>query len=171
MSDQGLMFLYMAILGAVMGFIFDCTRILRRVVRHKNGLVYLEDSVYWLLMSFGVFYILLNYADGEIRFFYLLGIFLGMILYFVTLSKLIINLVVGFLKFLARLIKNCIIKPLWFIFVKPTKFLLKKIKALFLVLTKPIRLYLQKKYVCGKIRAIKYYKKTKRKIKKRLRGD
>ena len=111
MSNQAVIFLTAALVGAFVGFVYDLFRVLRKTFRHPNLVTYLEDAVYWLFVTLVMFYVMLNKNYGEIRAFSVAGVFLGMLLYFLSLSRLfmkvsmtLINWIKKLLLFLFRLI-------------------------------------------------------------------
>ena len=75
------------VLGFFAGFVYDLFRILRKSVKHPDILTQLEDLLFWVFVSGLIFYFVLNKNSGEVRFYIILGTFLGMGMYFLTLSK------------------------------------------------------------------------------------
>lgn len=100
-TSQSVIFFMSVALGLFAGFVYDLFRILRKTVRHPDFLTQLEDFIYWVFVSGLVFYFVLNKNSGEMRFYIILGAFLGMGLYFLTLSRPVMAVsltVTGFLK-------------------------------------------------------------------------
>jgi len=100
MSAQARFFLMTVLAGFLTAFLFDLFRVLRRLFRHPNFLTQAEDVVFWILAILGVFYIFLR-ENAQMRVFTFVGLFVGMALYFLTLSfyvRLVLNAVTGFLK-------------------------------------------------------------------------
>ena len=91
MSEQTLLFLTTVAAGVVMGFVYDLFRIIRKSFPHNSFMVQFEDVIYWVAVSFLMFYFMLHRNYGEIRFFSIVGAALGMVLYFCTLSVLIMK--------------------------------------------------------------------------------
>ena len=106
--NQSILFFQTVALGVIIGVVFDIFRILRRVFKHKNIFVYIEDGLFWLMVFLGVLYFILNHAHGQIRFFFLFGIALGIILYLNSISLIFIKVSTKIL----RLIVNNILKIL-----------------------------------------------------------
>lgn len=104
MSNQAAVFLMTVLVGFVIGFVYDLFRVVRKVVKHPGFLIQIEDMIYWILVSIIMFYVMLNKNYGEIRAFSVLGAFLGMLLYFLTVSRLFINVSMLLVKFLAKVI-------------------------------------------------------------------
>ncbi len=102
--------------GVIILVIYDVLRIFRRVISHSQGAVGLEDFLYWLLVTFFIFSMLFRKNNGAIRWFSVLGIFLGMVLYNITISPFLVKyLAMFFIK-----IKN-LLKKILFFFLKPLK--------------------------------------------------
>jgi|GEM_PF-2016275 len=127
--NQGLLFFQTFVLGILVAFVFDITRAFRRVFKHNNSIVHLEDTLFWILSFLGVLYFILNYAGGELRFFYFLGILLGFILYTYFFSRYIVNLFVKILKIIIKIIKFFLLVIYKFFY--PILLLTKKIYIFF----------------------------------------
>ncbi len=111
MTNQALLFLYSVIFGFVVGFFYDILRVFRRIIKHHKILIHIEDFLYWIFLTATLFFIMLSINNGEIRFFLFPGVFIGMILYYHTVSGLflktsdkIIKLIKTVLLFAIRLI-------------------------------------------------------------------
>ena len=91
MQGQAFIFLAAVITGFLCGFIFDAFRILRRIFRHGSVLTQIEDIIFWVLAALIVFYMMFITNSGELRGFGILGVFLGMVLYFASISRLVIS--------------------------------------------------------------------------------
>lgn len=89
LNEQARLFLFVILAGASIGAVYDTLRIFRKMIPHSMILIQLEDAFYWLGTAFFLFFMLLQQNYGEIRFFIILGVFLGMMCYFFTLSPLI----------------------------------------------------------------------------------
>lgn len=133
MSNQALVFLTTVIIGVFIGFVYDLFRVLRKVIHHSNLMTYLEDLVYWIFVSLIMFYVMLNKNYGEIRVFSILGAFLGMILYFLTLGRLFMAAsltIIDFIKKVFAVLFEIIMTPFKLIYKLleyPLKFCKKKI--------------------------------------------
>lgn len=104
MPDQALLFLSTVLVGMAIGVCFDVFRVLRRVATHKSWLVQVQDILFWLVATLGMFYFLLHRNFGEIRGFALGGAAIGAVLYFCTLSKLVLKVAVTVIRFLQKVI-------------------------------------------------------------------
>jgi len=137
MSNQGWLFLSTVLVGATIGLFYDFFRILRKTTPHSTWVVQLEDVLFWVIATGATFYFMLNRNFGEIRLFALLGTACGIILYFATISKIVLKISVTVINFFKRVIAaaiRIITLPLRFIFnlIAPPikKFLFKRRKNL-----------------------------------------
>ena len=87
---QAQLFLLTILLGGIMGLVYDGLRVFRHALAHKPFWIQLEDGIFWLVAVFLVFGVMLHASSGEIRFFTIFGLFGGMGLYFLTMSRLMI---------------------------------------------------------------------------------
>jgi len=114
MSFQASLFLTTVVIGVIAAFIYDWFRVFRRIIKHNNTFIQLEDCLYWIFVSLTVFIIMLNKNYGEIRVFSICGVFIGMIIYFILISSLFMNVsmtVVHFIKKVLTFIFNIITTP------------------------------------------------------------
>lgn len=93
-------FLTFLTLGAFLAFIYDIFRSARFIFKHPNWLVGLEDILYWIFCTIFVFYIILRINYGNIRWYIIIAIFSGSLIYFYSISKFIKNLIIKFIKIL-----------------------------------------------------------------------
>lgn len=91
--DEMQLFAVCMILGAVLAMVYDGVRIFRLMFHHKDWIVDVEDLVYWLFTAWMVFRTLFHYNQGALRGYAFLGMFLGVIVYVVSFSKLLMFLV------------------------------------------------------------------------------
>ena len=104
MADQVYTFLYVAGIGFAVGFFYDFLRLFRKFVKHSAALCNIQDAVYWMLVLVFTFYFMLNRFYGEIRLFSVLGFFLGMILYFATISRAVLSVLSLIWRFIAKVL-------------------------------------------------------------------
>ena len=96
-SSEYNVFLSFILIGFVIGFIFDFFRIFRRVYNTSNFITIIEDVLFWLISGFilllGIFVI----NHGKIRAYLFLGLFIGISIYLITISKIIIAIGINLL--------------------------------------------------------------------------
>lgn len=69
------------LLGVMVTCFYDGFRILRRLFKHGDRLVSLEDLFFWLVVAFQVFVLMQEENNGNLRWFAVLGALTGMLLY------------------------------------------------------------------------------------------
>lgn len=77
--------------GFGMGVVFDLFRVLRSSGHPRGLLSWLSDVLYWVSVTPLVVGLLLHANWGELRFYVLLGIALGLVLYFTVFSPLVLE--------------------------------------------------------------------------------
>ncbi|NLP17323.1 MAG: hypothetical protein GX379_09875 [Clostridiales bacterium] len=86
-------FLISVLWGAIILFAYDQLRILRRVIRHNNFFVTVQDISFWIFASVFIFAMLYVKNSGTIRGFSVMGMVIGMITYHYLLSDRIVTLI------------------------------------------------------------------------------
>ena len=82
-----IIFLYFILEGIAGGVFLDILRAFRHNRKVSDFVVYLEDILYWVLLGSGVIWLSYVLDTGTIRMYMLLAVFLGMLIYFLTLTK------------------------------------------------------------------------------------
>lgn len=147
--NQAYLFLIFILNGLLIGIIFDIFRILRRSFKTSNIITYIEDIAFWVISALIVMYSLFVFNNGEFRAYIFIGIFLGIAIYMLFLSKTIVNISVKVIsaikniiltiskiilypiKLIYKFIKRIFIKPIIKISTKANKFLAKNIKKVY----------------------------------------
>jgi spore cortex biosynthesis protein YabQ len=80
-------------LGIALAFAYDVIRIFRLLVPHADIVVDLEDLLFLLVTVWMVFGTLFKYNQGALRGYAFIGMFAGVIIYALTLSRLIMYIV------------------------------------------------------------------------------
>lgn len=88
--------------GALITFVYDLLRILRRAVRHGNVWIGVEDALFWVWAAFWIFSVLYHENDGSFRSYTLLSMAAGMIVYNRTVSSV-------FVKFAGRILRKLVL--------------------------------------------------------------
>lgn len=127
-------FLWISILvGAGLFFLYDILRIFRRIVPHGNLWIGLEDFLYWLICTGAVFVMLYQENDGMMRGFAFGGLLVGMLLYYLLLSRHVIRIHVLVWKkalgFLGKIF-GFFLRPIGHILKKILRFIRKRLKKL-----------------------------------------
>lgn len=126
-SQIGIFLIYL-IAGVLICLLYDIFRALRKTVKTPDLVTYIEDTIFWILVAIFLIYLIFVLNSGEIRFFMLIAICLGGIVYYFTLSKFFMNISVHILTFV-----KIIVKKLLSILLIPLKLFLrinKKVKCI-----------------------------------------
>ena len=91
-EDQALIFIVFTFTGILLGILFDFFRVFRRTFNTIDFITYLEDILYWILAGIIVLYNIWFFNNGEIRFFMIIGIIMGAIIYSLLFSSILIKI-------------------------------------------------------------------------------
>lgn len=105
-NDQAFLFLIFSINGALIGLFFDFFRILRRTFKTLNFITYIEDILFWICTGISIIYCMYNFANGDLRLYMFLGLAMGIILYMLALSKLVMGFFVTVILVIKQALKN-----------------------------------------------------------------
>ena len=89
------LFLLSFLIGLVFGAVYDVLRIIRIVKKHHRYVVFVEDFAFVVFCSFWYFLFSTELARGQIRLFILIGMFIGFIVYLLTVGSLTTRLATG----------------------------------------------------------------------------
>lgn len=159
-ANQLYVFGIMIICGAAGGAVFDLFRAVRKSFGANMLTTSLGDILFWFIISAGITAVIFSVNSGQIRWFEIIGIALGGILYFLLLSSLVMS-VMGFvfkifIKIFSTILKfvltpifflyKMIKRPFCWLIKKASRFLKKSIKraSVFRGAGKKIRLILKK---------------------------
>ncbi|MFM9281720.1 spore cortex biosynthesis protein YabQ [Paenibacillus jiagnxiensis] len=101
--SQWLTLMYMLFSGAAMGAVFDSYRVLSYRFRLTRWSIHFIDLLYWVLSALFIFRMLYASNHGELRFYVFLGLILGALLYFWTLSAIVQLIVVKLIEIIRKL--------------------------------------------------------------------
>ncbi len=104
-QDQAYLFIVFSLTGVVIGILFDFFRILRRSFKTSNIITYVEDVLFWILTGVLILYNIWYFNNGEIRIYMFLGIIMGLLIYMLTLSNIIVSLFSKILKMLIKILE------------------------------------------------------------------
>ncbi|WP_010168910.1 spore cortex biosynthesis protein YabQ [Candidatus Epulonipiscium viviparus] len=122
-SDQAALFWECIKIGIVMGAIYDLLRIARKIIKHIDILVHIEDILYWVTCSFIAFGVLYMHNYADIRPFSIIGIGLGAAMYFLTLSIIFMKIATEIINF----IHACIIR-IYNLILIPVNWIIRRLK-------------------------------------------
>lgn len=147
-SYQAKIFIFTVILGLIIGFIYDFIRFIRRIIVHSLLAIQLEDLVYWILMAVFAFMAILRANYGDIRPFLILGLFIGIVLYFLVFSKYILKIYISIMNYF---------KYILLFFIKVLRYFLSPFIQVLKFIFIPLRIFI------GKLK--KFNKKSKKHLK------
>ncbi|MBQ8040537.1 MAG: spore cortex biosynthesis protein YabQ [Lachnospiraceae bacterium] len=123
---QEIQFLFYSLcLGVIITFVYDNIRVLRRVLRHNNFFVSLEDLLFWVVAAIAIFLLQHKENNGVFRWFSIIGAFVGMLLYRKILSNFYIRNMTVILKHLLRwlyLLFSYLFSPIYYLEGKGMQF-------------------------------------------------
>lgn len=89
---EAMFFLASVLEGVGLVLVYDIFRIIRRVIKHGNIWIGMEDIFYWLFCTVSVFLMLYRENDGMMRAFSFLGIMFGIAIYYFLFSRFVIKI-------------------------------------------------------------------------------
>ncbi|MBR2408364.1 MAG: spore cortex biosynthesis protein YabQ [Lachnospiraceae bacterium] len=93
-------FLATVVLGLAAALCYDGLRVWRRLHKQNLFTVSVQDFVFWFFLGLAGFRLMYRHNAGTLRLFVLLGIFLGAVVYWVTLGRFFVKYCVKVLRFL-----------------------------------------------------------------------
>lgn len=122
------LFLQSAWYGMMLGVSYDALRILRRIIRHKNLIVYIEDYLFWVVWGVILFALIFNYNDGNVRGYVFGAVIIGGWLYTKSFSGFLVKYISVILNKIITFILKKPAKAVKIIIMKPVRYLKKGIK-------------------------------------------
>lgn len=113
LEHQVIVFLCSVVVGAFLCAIYDIFRIARIAFKASDTLVFIQDIFYFVITLAISFVLVIEYNQGVLRGFLLIGELLGFVIYFFTVSRLIMccaNGVIDLVKFVTL--------PLYWLLIK-----------------------------------------------------
>ena len=80
-------FLYSIVLGIIFALVYEIFRVIRKLKKHSTISVFVQDILYFAVISVVTFLFFLSRTNGEIRLFIIIGISLGYLFYFLLVSR------------------------------------------------------------------------------------
>lgn len=128
--EQLYSFAIFILVGFLIGLLFDMFRISRRTFKTSDIITYLEDILFWILSGLLILFSIFKFNNGDIRAYIILGIFIGLALYMLVFSKIVINTLVKII---------LVIKQIISFVSKIILYPIKLITRIFKIVTKPIK--------------------------------
>jgi spore cortex biosynthesis protein YabQ len=117
LKSQILSFLGSIVLGFIFCVIYDLLRVVRKYGKINDLRVFIEDIIYFAVISIITFIYYLPLTNGEIRFYILCGIFIGFLTLRLTLSYYILIVLNFIIKALIK-VQNLFLNGFYWFFVK-----------------------------------------------------
>lgn len=105
--------LHSLVLGMFIMILYDVLRIFRKLVKHSVWVTAFEDLLYWLICGVCIFLMLYQENSGDLRWFVVAGISIGMLLYNGTISTLLNDRIAKAIQFIFRILGKIIAVILW----------------------------------------------------------
>ena len=147
--------------GLLIGLLFDFFRILRKSMKTSDFMTYVEDILFWILTGFIILYSIFVYNNGEIRLFMFFAMIIGIMLYWLFISKFILKIslnIINLIKKVFKIVLNVIKVPFIFfikiikkVFLRPILFVIINIRNYFKKYFKNFYNIVKKKKISNKI--------------------
>ena len=103
--SQEQVFVLFFIVGTIIGLIFDLFRVIRKCFKTPDSITLLEDLIFISISGILIIYGIIIINNGEIRLFLFLAIFLGMLIYFLTISNLYVIILCEIVNLCKKILK------------------------------------------------------------------
>lgn len=110
LTHQLSVFIWSCFFGVCLGALYIVLRILRLIIKHNKIFVFIEDFIFMALSGVLTFLFCIGFNRGEVRFYILLGVIIGSLLFVNTIGQLVIIVINFVLKYLRRFF-SIIFKP------------------------------------------------------------
>ena len=124
-------------LGFFIGLYYEIFRFLRLALPHTSLLVGIEDLLFFLPVTLTFLFFCYAFSDGVIRWFSLIGTFLGFLLYLLTLGKLLLFFSDKILSLVRKILKGIyrhVLRPVFNVFKNITIYFFTKLKKFAIML-------------------------------------
>ena len=106
---QASLFLASMYVGLIIMALYDVLRLLRRIVKHNNIVVGIEDFLFWTVAGFVIFAMIYTENDGALRWFVVVGVYIGAFVYWRSFGMFMVKIVS---KYVNIILKYILKKPL-----------------------------------------------------------
>lgn len=100
------MFIISFFIGVAMGFSYDILRCLRRLLLHNIFFISVEDIAFWVIWALIIVSKIHEYNSGEFRVYVFVGVFIGTLIYLLTVSKVFMYIMSYILCFFGNIVKK-----------------------------------------------------------------
>lgn len=88
--------------GIIICVLFDIFRALRKSIKTPDVITYIEDSIFWIITSIFLIYLIFILNSGNIRIYTFIGLALGGLVYYFSISKYFMKITVNIFTFLKK---------------------------------------------------------------------
>lgn len=103
--SQEQIFIFFFIIGIIIGIIFDIFRVIRKSFKTPDTITFIEDLIFLILTSILIIFSIIKLNGGEVRFYLFLGIFVGILLYSLTISNLCVIILYVFVSICKKILE------------------------------------------------------------------
>ncbi len=119
-SAQAYVFLCTIAGGMAIALVYDIFRIFRKAIKTGSLATYFQDLLYWIFAALIMFLTVYYSNDGELRAYLFIGAFLGVVLYVLLLSRIVMGSSIFLISIASKIIKAVI-----FVIASPFRLILK----------------------------------------------
>lgn len=102
-AGEALLFLCSCLLGVGFGVVYDGFRVLRLFLPSGEKIVFVEDGLFFLIITVANFLFFLSRTYGELRLFLIIGELLGFLIYYLTAGRAVYFLMLHLSRGIKRL--------------------------------------------------------------------
>jgi len=95
-------FAFCILWGGLVLLAYDFLRVIRRLIKHGNLLLALEDLIFWFIAGILIFAMIYRQNNGIIRGFAVMGMTAGMLLYNMLVGERLVNVIVKLIRILIK---------------------------------------------------------------------
>ena len=164
-SNQAYVFLCSIVGGMAIALVYDIFRIFRKAVKTGRLITYAQDLLYWFIVAIIMFMTIYYSNDGEIRVYLFIGAALGVTLYTLLFSRMIMSSSLFIIRMTAKIIKTMV-----FILTYPVRLILRVLKIPACKLARVVGKSVRKARSYEKVRLSKlaFIKKSFKNIRKKI---
>ena len=102
--SQEQIFIFFFIVGIIIAILFDIFRVFRKNFKTPDILTYFQDILFLIISGIFMLYSVIKLNNGEIRFYLFIAVFLGILIYSLTISKTCVIILSVFVRICKKII-------------------------------------------------------------------
>ena len=102
--SQEQIFIFFFIIGIIIGILFDIFRVLRKNIKTPDMVTYAQDILFLIISGILLLYGVIKLSNGEIRFYLFIAVFLGILIYSLTISNICVIILTVFVRICKKII-------------------------------------------------------------------